>query len=113
MAGVTRHNAVEWLTRCCGEGVAFVNISPARGAKLEETEAGWLPIRSNTDAAFMTGVAYMLEIEAFADHRFLGNRCQGYHRFRRSHRKHDHTDFPFDAAAMRLTTASKAARSRA
>lgn len=83
MGGVTRHNTGEWLKRCRDEGVTFVNISPIRSDTLEEIEAEWLPIRPNADVAFMMGLAYVLEIEALADHRFLETHCQGYDRFRR------------------------------
>ena len=82
MGGVTRHDTGNWLKHCHDKGVKFVNVSPLATDSIEQVAAQWLPIRPNTDVAFMLGLAYVLETEGLADQAFLGSHCQGYERFR-------------------------------
>lgn len=82
MGGVTRHDTGRWLERCHAQGVDFVNVSPLMTDSLEQVDAAWLPVKPNTDVAFMLGLAYVLETEDLTDQSYLESHCHGFERFR-------------------------------
>jgi biotin/methionine sulfoxide reductase len=63
-------------------GVKFVNISPSGADLSAEFEAEWIPIRPNTDTAFMLGLAHTLIATGHADMDFLARYCTGYEAWR-------------------------------
>lgn len=83
---VGSRGAVEHLDRDAFEaaaraGIRFVNVSPSRENLPEHLDAEWLPIRPNTDTAFMLGLAHTLVSEDLHDRAFLHKYCEGYERF--------------------------------
>jgi biotin/methionine sulfoxide reductase len=81
--GASQHEVGLWLKRLGAAGVKLVNVSPVRSDFV--TTSGtveWIPIRPNTDAAFMLGLAHTLVAENRHDERFLATHCVGFERFR-------------------------------
>ncbi len=79
--GVGRHVTRGWLEKCRAQGIEFVNIGPLREDAADFLEAQWLPIRPNTDTAFMLGLAHTLVSENLHDTAFLDRFTQGYEVF--------------------------------
>jgi biotin/methionine sulfoxide reductase len=76
--GIGRHEAGDWLRRIREAGVGFVNISPLRDDVAETLAADWLPLRPNTDAAMMMGLAHTLIAEGLYDRTFLDTYTVGF-----------------------------------
>jgi biotin/methionine sulfoxide reductase len=79
--GAGEHTTAHWLRRTVARGARIVIISPTRGDMPGDIEAEWIPIRPNTDAALMIGMAYVLLEAGRQDADFLGRCCQGYERY--------------------------------
>jgi biotin/methionine sulfoxide reductase len=79
--GVGAHRTREWLERCRHAGVRFVYLGPLREDAADFLDAQWLPLRPNTDAAVMLGLAHTLVAENLHDRDFLGRYCTGFDRF--------------------------------
>jgi len=82
MGGLTVHSSQDWMLRAAGAGTRFVNIGPARGDTAGGLDAEWIPLRPNTDTAFMLGLAHTLAADGLADEGFLATYCVGYERFK-------------------------------
>ena len=81
--GASQHEVGLWLRRLAAAGVKLVNVSPVRSDLMTTTgPVEWIPIRPNTDAAFMLGLAHTLVAENLHDAAFLGTHCAGFERFR-------------------------------
>jgi biotin/methionine sulfoxide reductase len=81
--GASQHEVGLWLRRLGAAGVKLVNVSPVRSDFATTSSAiEWIPIRPNTDAAFMLGLAHTLVAEGRHDERFLASHCVGFERFR-------------------------------
>lgn len=79
--GPAEHVAVGNLERARDAGIEFVNISPIKSDAADFLNAQWLPVRPNTDVAFMLALAYTLDEEGLADRAFLKSHCVGYEEF--------------------------------
>ncbi len=79
--GIGRHVTRDWLERCRGNGVAFVNVGPLETDAADFLEAEWLAPRPNTDTALMLGLAHTLVAEGLHDAGFLASHCTGFERF--------------------------------
>ena len=53
-------------------------VSPSRGDAPEALDAEWVPIRPNTDAALMLGMAHTLLSEGLHDADFVARCCNGF-----------------------------------
>ncbi len=80
--GVGSHETEDWTERARAAGVQFVNVSPMRDDVADSLQARWLPIRPNTDTAFMLGLMHTLVAEDLHDKAFLSRYCVGFERFR-------------------------------
>ena len=80
--GVGRHTLREEMQRCRDSGVNFVNISPIRDDLASFCRPEWIPIRPNTDAAFMLALAHTLVSNDIHDKEFLAKYTVGFERFR-------------------------------
>ena len=76
--GASRHETRPSLRRLAAAGVKFVNVSPLRHDLGDAPGAEWIPIRPNTDAAFMLALAHTLVAEGLHDRAFLDRYCVGY-----------------------------------
>ena len=72
------HETTDWFARASAAGIAFVNISPSRQDLPANLAAEWLPLRPNTDTAFMLGLAHTLVNEGLHDREFLERYCEGF-----------------------------------
>ncbi len=81
--GLGVHDIADWQTKAHAGGTRFVSISPMRDDVDPALEAEWLPIRPNTDAALMLGLAHTLLSEGLHDRGFLDRYCTGFDRFAR------------------------------
>jgi biotin/methionine sulfoxide reductase len=79
--GVGAHRTREWLERCRDAGVRFVYLGPLREDAADFLDAQWLPLRPNTDAAVMLGLAHTLVAENLHDRDFLARYCTGFDHF--------------------------------
>lgn len=75
--GAAQHTQEKWLRRLAASGIAVVNVSPTRGDCPDFLNAEWLPIRPNTDTAFMLALAFEIERLGGADHDFLATHTVG------------------------------------
>ncbi|MCC6533790.1 MAG: molybdopterin-dependent oxidoreductase [Burkholderiales bacterium] len=80
--GASQHEVGLWLRRLAAAGVKLVNVSPVRGDLVTNRAVEWIPIRPNTDAAFMLALAHTLVTENRHDAGFLASHCAGFERFR-------------------------------
>ncbi|MCY4489719.1 MAG: molybdopterin guanine dinucleotide-containing S/N-oxide reductase [Deltaproteobacteria bacterium] len=80
--GLGKHTTRGWLELCKKNGVAFVNVSPARDDAADFLAAQWLAPRPNTDTALMLGLAHTLVRESLHDQAFLETYCTGFEAFR-------------------------------
>jgi len=83
-SGLTGHHRVrDGLHRLKRAGVHFVNVSPVR----DNLDCGgafdWVPLRPNSDTAFMLGLAWVLHDEKLLDRAFLARWCEGFDVFER------------------------------
>jgi biotin/methionine sulfoxide reductase len=79
--GNARHESRTWPGRCAAAGVQFVNVGPFRSDIDTDLTPEWIPIRPNTDVAFMLGMAHTLLREGLHDIDFLRRCCIGFERF--------------------------------
>ncbi|MBR9837241.1 MAG: molybdopterin-dependent oxidoreductase [Rhodobacteraceae bacterium] len=79
--GVRRHHLPRALGVMRESGTEFVNIGPVADNLAPETEATWIPVRPNTDTAFMLALAYVLAEEELLDRAFLASHCVGFPQF--------------------------------
>lgn len=80
--GASQHELRPSLQRLAKAGVAFVNVSPLREDLDAAPGAEWMPIRPNTDTAFMLAIAHTLIAGQLHDQRFLERYCAGFEQFR-------------------------------
>jgi biotin/methionine sulfoxide reductase len=80
--GASQHEVGLWLRRIAAAGVQLVNVSPVRSDLVTTRAVEWIPIRPNTDAAFMLGLAHTLVSEARHDAGFLASHCVGFEQLR-------------------------------
>jgi biotin/methionine sulfoxide reductase len=80
--GISQHEVRPALERLARAGVSFVNVSPLR-EDLEAPGTEWLPLRPNTDAAFMLALGHTLIDEGLHDAAFLDRYCAGFDELRR------------------------------
>ncbi|WZB61612.1 molybdopterin-dependent oxidoreductase [Achromobacter xylosoxidans] len=76
--GAGDHPTPGWLARARAAGMRTVIVSPSRGDAPEALDAEWVPIRPNTDAALMLGMAYTLLSEGLHDADFVARCCNGF-----------------------------------
>ena len=89
--GISQHEVRPMLKRLAAAGVKFVNVSPLRqdfesvpGRKVGgDYGAEWVPLRPNTDTAFMLGIAHTLIAEGKHDKAFLARYCTDFEPFRK------------------------------
>ncbi|WP_326541098.1 molybdopterin-dependent oxidoreductase [Pseudorhodoferax sp.] len=79
--GVGEHAVPGALAEMRRRGVRFVNISPVASDIDTGGPVEWIPIRPNTDAALLIGMAHTLLNETLLDHGFLQSHCVGFDRF--------------------------------
>ena len=80
--GLGSHDQADWLMLAQEKGVEFVCISPIRDDMAKHIKAEWIPLRPNTDVAFMLGMMHTLLDENLHDEAFLGQYCVGFERVR-------------------------------
>ncbi len=78
--GASQHEVGVWLRRLAAAGVPLVNVSPVRNDFVTTSPVEWIPIRPNTDAAFMLALAHTLIAEGRHDEKFLATHCVGFER---------------------------------
>ncbi|ANN68333.1 molybdopterin-dependent oxidoreductase [Bordetella bronchialis] len=79
--GAGAHTARDGLRRTVAAGARIVVISPSRGDMPADIAAEWIPIRPNTDAALMIGMAHVLLEDGRHDAAFLSRYCHGFERY--------------------------------
>jgi len=79
--GIGRHVTRDWLQKCRGNGVDFVNVSPLEEDAADFLDAQWLAARPNTDTALLLGLAHTVHEEGLHDEAFLDTYCVGFDRF--------------------------------
>jgi biotin/methionine sulfoxide reductase len=79
--GSGEHTLETWLRKSKAAGIEFVVVSPTRSDAPAFLDARWIPIRPNTDAALMMGMAFELVTRGTHDRAFLARCCTGYERF--------------------------------
>ncbi len=75
--GAGEHTQEKWLRRLAASGIPVVNVSPTRGDCPDFLNAEWLPIRPNTDTAFMLALAFEIARLGGVDHDFLATHTVG------------------------------------
>lgn len=75
--GAGDHTTPGWLAEAVRHGVRFVMVTPSRADLPEGVDAEWIPIRPNTDAAMMLGMAHTLLTTQRHDADFLARYCTG------------------------------------
>ncbi|WP_439595112.1 molybdopterin-dependent oxidoreductase [Falsiroseomonas sp.] len=80
--GAGAHEYLPLMRQAAEAGVRFVNISPFRGDTEDFLNAEWVPIRPNTDAALIFGMAHVLLERGLQDSDFLARCTVGFDRFR-------------------------------
>lgn len=81
--GAGAHRVGAGLRRMAASGTRFVNVSPVRDNIQAGVDAEWIPLRPNTDAALMLGLAHAIQQDSSFDRRFLDRNCVGYDVFAR------------------------------
>lgn len=76
--GAGDHPTPGWLARARAAGMRTMIVSPSRGDAPEALDAEWVPIRPNTDAALMLGMAHTLLSEGLHDADFVARCCNGF-----------------------------------
>lgn len=79
--GAGEHTTAHWLRRTAARGARIAVISPTRGDMPADIPAEWIPIRPNTDAALMIGMACVLLESGRHDTAFLARYCEGFERY--------------------------------
>ena len=75
--GPGAHEDPPLLAEARAAGVRFVNISPLKSDMDPTLDGEWVPIRPNTDTAFMLALIHVLVDEGLADRSFLASHCVG------------------------------------
>ena len=81
--GISQHEVRPMLKRLAAAGVKFVNVSPLREDMDAAPGAQWIPVRPNTDTAFMLGLAHTLIADGKHDQAFLARYCTDFEPFRK------------------------------
>lgn len=81
--GASEHLVKGGLYQMAKAGIEFVNISPTRADLDTGAAFDWIPIRPNTDTAFMLGLAHEIYLADAHDRAFLARYCVGFDRFER------------------------------
>ncbi|MFM9970185.1 MAG: molybdopterin-dependent oxidoreductase [Burkholderiales bacterium] len=81
--GISQHEVRPMLKRLAAAGVKFVNVSPLRQDFDSAPGAEWLPVRPNTDTAFMLALAHTLIAEDKHDKAFLARYCTDFEPLRK------------------------------
>ncbi len=76
--GAGQHMLRHWLEQLAAGGTQVVNVSPARGDCPAFLNAEWIPIRPNTDVAFMLALAHEVVRRGAQDEGFLASHCTGW-----------------------------------
>ncbi|WP_029004845.1 molybdopterin-dependent oxidoreductase [Azorhizobium doebereinerae] len=76
--GAAEHTQEKWLRALAAAGIPVVNVSPTRGDCPDFLNAEWVPIRPNTDAAFMLALAFEILRLGGADDDFLASHTVGF-----------------------------------
>ena len=76
--GTSQHLVRPALKRMAAAGTQFVNVSPLRHDLDDAPGAEWIPIRPNTDTAFMLALAHTLIRENLHDRAFLDRYSVGF-----------------------------------
>lgn len=79
--GIARHDFETRLKRIAGRDMRIVAVSPLRDDVPEWLQAEWWPIRPNTDAALMIGLAGEIVKAGRHDRDFLARCCSGADRY--------------------------------
>jgi biotin/methionine sulfoxide reductase len=79
--GASQHEVRPSLKKLAAAGVQFVCVSPVRSDFDGADAVEWIPIRPNSDTAFMLAVAHTLIAENLHDRNFLQSHCVGFERF--------------------------------
>jgi len=79
--GTVVHDVEARFAQAKARNICFVNISPSRDDAAASLGAEWLPIRPNTDTAFMLGLAHTLVAGGLHDREFLARYCVGFEHF--------------------------------
>ena len=79
--GPSEHRVRAGLRRMRAAGVRFVNITPTADDLDTGGDDEWIPIRPNTDAALLLGMAHTVYTEGLHDPDFLGRCCVGFEKF--------------------------------
>jgi biotin/methionine sulfoxide reductase len=79
--GASQHEVGPWMKRLAAAGVKLVCVSPIRSDFDAAPGVEWIPIRPNSDAAFMLALAHTLVAENLHDRAFLQSHCVGFERF--------------------------------
>ena len=80
--GLGRHEQADWQKLAQDSGVEFVCVSPIHDDMARNISAQWIPLRPNTDVAFMLGMMHTLLEENLHDEAFLRDYCVGFDRIR-------------------------------
>ncbi len=81
--GISQHEVRPMLKRLAAAGVKFVNVSPLREDMDAAPGAEWVPVRPNTDTAFMLGLAHTIIADGKHDQAFLARYCTDFEPFRK------------------------------
>lgn len=81
--GISQHEVRPMLKRLATAGVKFVNVSPLREDFESAPNAEWVPVRPNTDTAFMLGLAHTLISENKHDKAFIAKYCTDFEPLRK------------------------------
>ena len=79
--GTGNHYQRKYLLNAARSDISFVNISPIKSDLLDEVGGTWLPIRPNTDAALLLGIAHTLQTNQLINKKFLDKYTSGYEKF--------------------------------
>ena len=81
--GISQHEVRPMLKRLGAAGVKFVNVSPLREDMDAAPGSEWVPLRPNTDTAFMLGLAHTIITDGKHDKDFLARYCTDFELFRK------------------------------
>jgi len=76
--GAGRHTLKHWLEQLAASGAHVISVSPVRSDCPAFLNAEWVPIRPNTDAAFMLALAHEIVRNGGQDESFLASHCVGW-----------------------------------
>ncbi len=80
--GPGQHMVRASLREMSAKGIQMVNISPTKDDLDSSIDFEWIPIKPNTDTAFMLGLAYCLYINENHDQQFLDRYTVGFDVFK-------------------------------